>query len=630
MPDLPHGQWLSPVSAADLARGRVRLSEGFLDDKDIYWLQSDPADKGRTTVIRRGPDATSSDITPEWDVRTSIHEYGGTAAGVRNGWLCFFDRTTKQVWAGQPHSGFGFNPITPAGPLLFGGFVFLNDHEVVCVRESHDPGLAEPRDALVILDLTTGNPGAGRVIAEGADFYFGPAVSNTGRIAWMEYDHPSMPWGTTRIVVLEPDGSFQIVANAPGVSAVYPQWAPDGSLVFLSDESGYWNFYRWNQGHTIRMNNHPYDFCLPAWVLSQPPYALLSSDGELSIGCSWWQDGLSHLGRVNPDGTLSETAVYGSSTVAPATNGSRSVVSLVTATDALRLAVLDWSTGDLTDLAAESNFVMPADMVSVPELIRWQSDTGDEVAGWYYPPRNAGREDHGPAPVIIVAHGGPTTYSPAAYSLVNSFFTTRGIGIADVNYSGSAALGRSYRERLNGNWGILDVRDCADAATYLVRSGRADPARLAIMGSSAGGFTALGALSSTTVFSAGISLYGVADLEALARDTTKFESHYTDTLVAPYPEGRDVYVDRSPITHVHQISCPLLILQGTLDPVVPPDQATMMYEAVRARGLDAELHLYDGEGHGFRSAPTIEDAYTRILAFLGRVWGFSPDPRAGC
>ncbi|MCL2470440.1 MAG: prolyl oligopeptidase family serine peptidase [Propionibacteriaceae bacterium] len=627
MSHLPDGQWPSPVSASDLARGRVRLSEGFLDDQDMYWLQSDPADKGRTTVIRRGPDATTNDITPDWDVRTSIHEYGGTAASVHHGWLCFFDRTTKQVWAGRSASG--FSAITPDQPWLFGGFVFLGDHQVVCVRESHDPGLDEPRDAVVVLDLTTSNPDGGRVVAEGADFYFGPAVSDTGRIAWMEYDHPSMPWGTTRIVVLDTDGTTHVVANTAQVSAVYPQWAPDGSLVFLSDESGYWNFYRWHQGHITRLNDHPYDFCLPAWVLSQPPYALLLSDGKLSIGCSWWQDGLSHLGRVNPDGSLSQIGVYGSATVAPAT-GSTSPVSLTTPTSAAHLAVLDWATGQLTELAEESSFALPTQMVSVPELITWQSDTGDEIAGWYYRPRNTSQSGSGgPAPVIIVAHSGPTSYSPASYSLVNSYFTTRGIGIAEINYSGSAALGRSYRQRLNGQWGILDVRDCTDAANHLVRSGRADPAQLAIMGSSAGGFTALAALTTTTLFSAGISLYGVADLEALARDTTKFESHYTDTLVAPYPEGRKVYIDRSPITHVHQISCPLLILQGTLDPVVPPDQATVMYEAVLTQGLDAELHLYEGEGHGFRSASTIEDAYTRILAFLGRVWGFSPDPQAG-
>jgi dipeptidyl aminopeptidase/acylaminoacyl peptidase len=499
--------------------------------------------------------------------------------------------------------------------MAYGGFVLLDHRRAVAVREDQPAGRAEPRDCLVVLALDGDNPDGGEILAQGADFYFSPAVSATGWVAWMEYDHPSMPWGTTRIVAASPTGARVVVADAPGVAALYPQWDGD-ALVFLADESGYWNFHRWADGRVTRLHDHPFDFCEPPWVLGRPPYALLPGASGTTVGCTWWQDGRARLGTL-AGGELIALATYGAATVGPATDGA-SLALLSTETAPTTLTRLDWSTGHHTRIATESDQTLPAAAISRPQTIRWPaSDSGEPVYGWYYPPLPA---PAGPPPVLVWPHSGPTSYSPATFSLATQFFTGRGIGVFEVNYSGSSTLGRAYRERLDGAWGVADVRDSIDGARHLVERGLADRDRLAIIGSSAGGFTALAALTTTAVFSAGISLYGVADLAALARDTTKFEAHYTESLVAPYPAGRAVYAERSPVGHVDRVRCPVLLLQGALDPVVPPAQARAMDAALRARGVDAELVLYADEGHGFRAAATIEDAHNRILAFLTRVW----------
>ena len=589
-----------------------------MDGGAAYWVRSDPADRGRTTLWRCDPPGAPEDLTPDWDVRTTLHAYGGTAVGLHQGRACFADRVTRRVWVRE--SDGSARPVTPAGTWVWGGFVFRDADHVVCLREDHSaPG--GPRDALVELDMTSDNATAGRVIAEGADFYFSPAAGPGGWLAWMEYDHPSMPWGSTRIVALAPDGTRHLVAGSPGVSAVHPQWDADSSLVFLSDESGYWTFHRWQGGRVSRLHDHPYDFCGPQWVASGPPYALV--DG--GIGCTWWQDGWPHLGVLRPDGGLDDWGTYGAATVGPATGGV-GVGVLSTPEREPGVYRIDWTTRAVTPLSVPEPVLSP-DRIARPRRLAW----GDDGAtGWYYPPSPPPGvvPPPGPAPLVVMAHGGPTAHAEPGFSRVVQFLATRGIGVLDVNYTGSSGAGRAYREALNGAWGVADVRDCVAGAGHLVDQHLADPARLAIMGGSAGGYTVLRALTTTTAFSAGISLYGIGDMEALEAETDKFESRYTQTLVAPYPAGRATYIERSPIHHVDQLGSPLLLLQGADDPVVAPNQAERMYEAVRARGLEAELVVYPGESHGFRQAGTIEDCYRRILAFLARVWGFAADPDA--
>ena len=639
--NLPFDQRPSPVGAAGLARTRVRLGEAFAAGSRTYWLQSDPDDPARTTLMTPGPDLSPVDLTPGFDLRCGLHEYGGTPVAVGDNWIAWTDRTTGQLWAARD----GATPaaITEPGPWRFGGFSVVDDTTVIAVREDYS-ARPEPADAVVLLDVGRPNPGGGRIVAQGADFYFSPVVRD-GWTAWMEYDHPSMPWGSTRIVALSPDGVRHEVAAAIGVAAVYPQWGADGCLYFLSDESGYWNFCRWDKVVVERLHTDPYDFCSPCWVAAQPPYALLGGPGEPTrIGCSWWQDGWSYLGVLTPGTGLTELAVTAGATVHPGggtdhradrptssvilpqagssahpTTPARGLVLIATVDAPARLTEIDWETGETTVLATEGES-WPGLTVTPPQPIRWpataRSSTGEQATGWFYPAHDTAGTL---APLLVVPHSGPTSQSTPAYNLVTQFFTTRGIAVVEVNYAGSAGRGRAWREALDGAWGLADVADCVGAVNHLVARGLADPARVAIMGSSAGGFTALAAATTTTVFSAAISMYGVADLAGLARDTTKFESRYTGALVGG--DNEELYAARSPVHHIDKLSCPVLLLQGELDAVVPLNQATAMFGAARAKGIDAELVVYPGEGHGFRQPATIADAYQQILAFLARVWG---------
>ena len=626
------------ITPADIAGARTRLGEGFVDPTGVLWVASPPEAMGRTSLYAL-VEGTVRDVTPEWDLRGSIHDYGGTAVGVHNGHVVFFDRITKRVWAGLCHSTqCEFRPITPEGPWRWGGFEFLDETHVVCVREDCSPDLPEAQDALVILDLDTDNPKGGEVIAQGADFYWTPTVNTQGDIAWMEYDHPNMGWTHTRIAIRTASGQTSVIWDEPGVSACWPQWDTDGSVVFLADESGYWTFHRWRRGEVRRLHDHPYDFCEAPWVLARPPYSLLNDD---VIGCVWWADGLAHVGKLASDGSLVELLVTASATLGPSgclpsPNALDStefptphlcVATLSWADQPRGLYVLDWEDGSYQPLVREYETLSPIDdrsELSHPELLQWKAETGEDVHAWFYPAITSDDSHTIPTdsnpPLLVLSHSGPTNQTTSTFSLVIQYFAAHGIGVLDVNYSGSTGRGRAYRDRLMGQWGVVDVRDCVEGAQEIVRRGLADPLRVAIMGSSAGGFTTLAALTSSDVFKAGISMYGIADLEALTRDTIKFESHYNDWLIGPYLKRTDLFWDRSPIHHLDTLNAPMLILQGEDDPVVPPSQAREMYNAVLAKGLDADLVMYPGEGHGFRQPDTIQDAYTRIVDFLTRVF----------
>jgi dipeptidyl aminopeptidase/acylaminoacyl peptidase len=616
----PYGAWASPVTTDLVAGGSVGLPGGLADGADLYWLVADPAQRGRVTLLRRR-DGVTAELTPEHNLRSRVHEYGGGAFAARAGTAVYTDFASGQVFALDP--GAAPRPIAGADGLRFGGFAFIPGRRaIVCVREDARAGGQDTIDTVVVLDLDTANPGGGRVLAQGADFYADPQVSADGWVAWYEWDHPNMPWDTTRVKARHADGGPVLDIAGDGRSSVlHPAWAADGSLLYLSDASGYWNFRRWRDGVTTVLHDHPYDFCSVPWSLTAPPYAPLA-DG--SIGCTWLDGGWTHLGYLRPDGRLDE--LHLPLAWAEVTPGDPVSVASVLLTDRPGgLYTVDWARGQAAELARTSAVTLPAGYASPPRDLVWESPDGP-VHAWFYAPANP--DFQAPTgelpPVLVQSHGGPTAFARPRFDLEKQFWTSRGIGVLDVNYGGSAGFGRAYRERLAGRWGIVDVRDCAQAPLELARRGLADPARCAIEGGSAGGFTTLACLCFTDTFAAGISRYGIGDLEALATDTHKYEAHYLDGLVAPYPEGRQTYLDRSPIHHLDRLNCPMLILQGADDPVVPPNQATSMAAAVQAKGLPVTLIVYPGEGHGFRQAATIRDRYDRSLAFLGQVFKFAP------
>ncbi len=622
----PYGAWPSPIAATDLTAAVVGLDRGVVDGDRVLWTEADPEQGGRVSLWCSDSGADPVELTPDDNVRNSINEYGGGAWTAASGLVVYSTAPSGELYLLSPNGGRRL--LAPGGDHRFGCLMLhLAGRLVLAVREDH--GSDGPCvQSLVSLDLDTMNPDGGLVLATGADFYASPAIRPDGLLAWVEWQLPGMPWDATRLMVApleHPELAIQ-VAGGPRESAVYPAWSADGSLVYLSDVSGYWNFHSWDAGGTRQLHRHAWDFCGPMWTPDPPPFTLLD-DGR--IGCTWLEDGIVRLGLLGPGGSsvdweLGELSTGGVS--CQLTGRGAKVVALVGYRERpAELHLLELDAGGDRLLRCAGSRQLPEAMVSRAQPVSWDSPDGP-VHGWYYPPTNP--DYTAPPgelpPVQVWSHGGPTGFHGAEFATSTQFWTSRGIGILDVNYSGSSGYGRAYRDRLQGGWGVIDVRDCVAGVRALVAAGLADPARLSIRGGSAGGYTTLAALTSTDVFAAGISLYGVGDLEALATGTHKFESGYLDGLVAPYPGGRQTYLDRSPIHHLDRLSCPMLVLQGGLDRVVPPSQAEAIVAAVRARGLPVAYLLFPDEGHGFRRSENLIATAKAALAFLGVVHGFTP------
>lgn len=617
----PYGSWPSPISPAHLARASIGLDRGLVDGDRAYWTQAHPEQRGRVSLWTMGPDGSREELAPDHSVRNRINEYGGGAWAVSRGVVVYSADPSGELWA---HEGGGRRLLAPGGVHRYGALSIDPARRLVlAVREDHaSEGPCVQR--VVALDLDGDNAGGGRTLVEGADFYASPALRADGLLAWAQWRLPDMPWDAAELCVapLDDPGRAVRVAGGPGVSALHPAWDTTGGLVHLSDASGHWNFHRWDGVASVALHSDPHDFCGPMWNVGPAPYSLLP-DGR--IACARLVDGIGRAGILDPTTGYLEEVSTGAVSCELTGTGARVVALLGFADRPRELRLLDLSDGSDLLLARAEEVSLPPEAVSVARAITWDSPDGP-VHAWYYPPTHPGvsAPDGELPPVQVWSHGGPTAFSSPDFRLSTQFWTSRGIGILDVNYSGSSGYGRAYRERLDGAWGVTDVRDCVDAARALVAEGLADPRRLSIRGGSAGGFTTLAALTTTDVFSAGVSLYGIGDLESLATDTHKFESRYLDRLVAPYPEGRDTWVERSPIHHLDRLACPMLILQGADDTVVPPAQAHAMADAVRAKGLPVRLRVFEGEGHGFRQASTITAVAEEVLAFLGHVHGFTP------
>ena len=556
-------------------------------------------------------------------------------------------------------------PLTPAGGARYAAP--LIDHRrglVHAVREDHDnPDAAgQPTVDLVAvpLDGSAADDGSAvRTVLAGWDFVASPALSPDGRLmACVAWNHPAMPWTSSELIVVDVDAALAAsgtgddpgtsadsatptvrrVAGGDGVAVQSPVWGPDGDLVFLDDSSGYTNPYRAErQGQDLRvraLHRSGVDLGLPQWGTGTRVAAMLDEDHLVAVVT---EDGRRRLMALR---RLSGEAEEWQSGWAPVggldARDGRVVLVAAGETEGPAIVRLDLASATSHVLRRGGPTVLePAD-ISRPEPLSWPVTvpTGDGAAagepetafGFFYAPTNSAvtaPEGELP-PVLVMVHGGPTAATSPTYTTGIQFWTTRGIAVLDVNYGGSTGYGRAYQDRLDGRWGLVDVADCAAGVRHLVDTGRVDGARVGIRGGSAGGFTTLAALTSTDVFTAGASYYGVTDLEALATDTHKFESRYLDGLVAPYPDGRAVYRDRSPIDHLDRLSAPVVILQGSDDAVVPKNQATMLADALRAKGLPVALRVYDGEGHGFRKAENIQDSAAAELSFYGQVWGFTP------
>jgi dipeptidyl aminopeptidase/acylaminoacyl peptidase len=623
----PYGSWASPISIDDLTAGAKLISAPRIDGDQIYWLETRPDQGGRTSIRRRelgGDEPIELTAAPAY-VRTRVHEYGGGEYDVRDGVVVYSEFGDGRLYR-MDHDG-DPQPLTPQASFRYADLrVHPERGLVLAVREDHSQ-CGEPLNTIVALELDGPNESGGTVLCNGADFYSTPELSDNGQLAWTEWNHPNMPWDSTMIMVGRFDGAAVVdavpAAGGPGESAVQPRWLSGDQLIFVSDRTGWWNLYLRRDRIDRPLCPMDAEFSGPQWSLGLSPYAVLDDDHLL---CSMTRTGMPSIAMLTiSNGTLvpvTEPAV-GSLSVATGPGVGAAVLGYPNRPPTLAIFDVDQQTW--CDVVAASPTVLEPDSVSCAQAVSWYGDQG-EVHGWFYPPTNL--EYEAPAgdlpPLLTLSHGGPTGTAVPYFQIGHQFWTSRGFAILDLNYGGSAGFGRAYRDRLIGQWGVADVRDCADGAQAMAEQGLADPARLIAKGASAGGYTTLRALTSTQVFSAGISLFGVADLEALAIETHKFESHYLDRLVGPYPEARNVYRERSPIDHADELSAPILLLQGLDDRVVPPDQAEAMANAARRKGLPVTLIMFEGEGHGFRSAGTIRVSTQAQIYFLSQIFGIEP------
>ena len=520
--------------------------------------------------------------------------------------------------------------LTPesAGQLRYADLELdLARGRILAVREDHRAG-GEAINAIVAVPLSGGDEG--RILIDGHDFFSSPRLSPDGsRLAWLSWDHPNMPWDGTRLWSAEiaADGGVsdvRLVAGGDRESIAQPVWAPDNRLYFVSDRSDWWNLYRADPRGPSPVCPMSAEFAGPAWAFGMRSYAFLDPDTILAC---FSEDGRGHLGRVEVEaGTLDRLALPYTEFSGLAVEQGRAILRAGRPDGPAAIILLDPASGGVTELCTAGDLPVDPRYLARPEAIACRGEGGAVVHAFYYPPTNPDyRAPPGELPPLIVkSHGGPTGSTSSELRLSTQFWTSRGFAVCDVNYGGSTGYGRAYRERLNGRWGEVDVLDCLAAARFLVAERKADPRRLAITGGSAGGYTTLCALTFHDLFRAGASHYGVSDLEALARDTHKFESRYLDRLVGPWPEAAALYRARSPIHHVERLSCPIIFFQGLEDAVVPPNQAELMVEALRRKGLPVAYLTFAGEQHGFRKAETIQTVLRAELAFYGRIFGFTP------
>jgi dipeptidyl aminopeptidase/acylaminoacyl peptidase len=678
LPAVPFGEWPSPISAADVARAPAPGRFPLVIGASVWWQQLLPEEGGRTTIVHSSGGKLTTVLPAPWDARTRVHEYGGLSylpiprsavarlsgeqGPARGHFLLFANFADQRLYLAPPAAGPGGatadpQPISPdparvpatsgagslaPGSLRYADFTLSPDRkEVWCVQERHEHGKVRRAIVAVPLDGSAAEaPEAIRILVEGADFFAYPTPSPDGkRLAWICWNHPYMPWDGTelRVALIENGrpGKGRPVIGGQRESVLAPLWRDNSSLYVATDWPGWWNIYQVGLAGEPPLALYPAEeeFAGPLWQLGARPFAMLK-DGRLAVTHGAGPVRLAILdpesfelkdldtpfAEFAPGGAMATLSADGDSIVAVA-GGPESQPAVVRVNAATaRTEVLQRDLGHLPDAA----------YLPVPQYVDFEGPYGQIVHALLYPPANP--EVGGPPgerpPYVVWVHGGPTGRTSPVLSLAKAYFTSRGIGIIDVNYGGSTGYGRQYRERLRREWGVVDVHDAIAAARWVAESAGADPARLAVCGGSAGGWTTLAAVTTGTrrgrVFSAATSSFGVSDLREFAHTTHDFESRYLDGLIGPLPGYENRYEERAPVGHVNKATCPVLLLQGLDDPVVPPAQSEAIAADLASHGIPYAYVAFEGESHGFRKAETIATAYEAELSFYGQMLGFTP------
>jgi dipeptidyl aminopeptidase/acylaminoacyl peptidase len=631
----PYGSWRSPITAADLAVSGHPIGSGAFVGDQIWWLERRPAERGRQAVRRLDADGSPVDVLPEpWNARTRVHEYGGGSwLGLADGTLIFTEFADQRLYRLPPGAAEPVPLTPPLGWRYAEPQLSRDGSEIWCVREAHASDGVITRDLCAVpLDGSGADDSSAiRSILGGTNFLAQARISPDGsRIAWIAWNHPQMPWDGTelRVGTLRPDGTcgdWQRLLGSTSESVLQPEWIDDRSLYAISDRSGWWNLCRVTvDGEVSEICPQQADFASPMWVLGSRRYQVLDDGRLLAVRTV----GRSTLGIVDPAaGSFTEVELPDVAAVwLGEVAGDRALLVCAGARRPDGLRLLRLSTGELTDVRLSADSIPDERYLPTPEMRTFTGKDGRDVHTVVYQPANPDftAPDGELPPYVVSLHGGPTAHELPVLNLDAAYLTSRGIGVLEVNYGGSSGYGRAYRERLNGQWGVVDIEDTVSAALGLVEAGLADPARLAVTGSSAGGFTALAALTDTEVFSCGSSYFGIADLLKMLEHTHDFESQYLFGLVGPLPEAQELYRTRSPLNNVAGLSCPVLLLQGLLDPVVPPEQAELFRDAMMDKGIPHAYLAFPDEAHGFRQAENQIRAREAELSFYGQVFGFTP------
>ncbi|KAG0046258.1 Dipeptidyl aminopeptidase [Gryganskiella cystojenkinii] len=646
----PYGEWKSPIDSDFITSSTVTHSNLRKNERtgELFWAEINAATNGRQTIMTRNADGVVSELTPApFIARTRVHEYGGGDFSVGSTFLISsndadcrlykVDTTTKEA-----------TPLTPENKAWRYADVEIHPSEkfLICVREDHTIDTPQTViNTLVVVRLDTKEPNV-EVLAEGADFYasarFNPA--NPSEFAYFSWNHPFMTWDHTQLYYNHLDITDEAITIASqallaGVdksneeSTNQPRFAEDGTLYFMNDKTGFWNLYSYKAGGEVQLvlkEPMEAEFQGPVWRFASSTFYPLKSDPS-KIACVYTKDGLDHVAIVDTkEKTLkdipTEFQVIGS--VYASKNGVDDVLLLSVGSYDLPSQNISYNlrTNQFDILMKSSSVEVPKGWISKPEPLTFKTTGGHYAYALYYPPTNADfvAPEGTLPPLRVLSHGGPTGAYASTLNWNINYFTSRGIACVAVNYGGSTGYGREFRNRLRTQWGVVDVDDCCHAATYLVERGDVDKNKLAIVGGSAGGYTTLACLAFRSVFKAGVSHYGIGDLETLAKDTHKFELLYPESLIGPYPAARDLYLERSPLYSADKITCACAFFQGLEDKVVPPNQAEMMVDALKKRGLPVAYVPFEGEGHGFRIPKNVKAALEGEVSFIGRIFGFTP------
>ena len=615
----PFGAWESPLTVEKLtSHSPVGFSQLRSCGDDLLWVESRAHEAGRRVIVRFNEDAIS-DLTPVgYSVLSRVHEYGGVAYCTSADTVYFVNGDDQNIYAQPTDDPSTVTQVTSSDVNeRFADPVYDQvGKRLVCVRESHE-GVSEPENDVVAIDLQSGHV---TPLHQGHDFYAHARLTPSGnKIAFLAWDHPNMPWNGTQLYVmtLQPTvGDASIIAGGQTESVFQPEWLTDDKLVFSSDRSGFYDLYVFSSEGTYSIAADEREYGHAMWQIGSTQFAAVN---DTLVLASPDQNELSLVDSFRGMSTPVESGASSYRDIVKFREGFAFCQSGVDKTNVVRIR--DSFSGESRTIKDAGESPIDSEYISRPESITFPGSHGDEVQAYYYAPNNpkcTAPENERP-PLLVQAHGGPTSSTSPSLNPKIQFYTSRGWAVLDVNYSGSTGFGRAYRDRLLNEWGNRDVEDLAAGVRYLISLDLVDPQRVAISGGSAGGFTVLRALTTTSVFKVGASHYGVADLRALAEDTHKFESRYIDQLV---PE--DELDARSPINHVHDLNCPVIFSQGLEDKIVPPDQSRVMFEALKSKGIPTALFMFEGEPHGFRQLETQITCLKGDYYFFSRVFGFTP------